>query len=101
TRVVLTSHGLLATLSSTYPRSGTAVIKTRFTIEFLCLPSVLRDAGSRTEMVISQGDDINNLVRFLGRNGVDRLFDETAFPNEAERSGIGITDGALLDCTRG
>ena len=101
TNGVQTSRGLFATLCSAYPRSGTAVIKTRFTNEFLCLPSVLRDAGYRTEMVISQGDDINNLDRFLGRNGVDRLFDEASFPNEAERLGIGITDGALLDFTRG
>ena len=39
--------------------------------------------------------------KHLGRNGVDRLFDEASFPNEAERLGIGITDGALLDFTRG
>src|SRR2546426_7543065 len=96
TNGVQTSRGLFATFCSAYPRYGTAVIKTRFMNDFLCLPSVLRDRGYRTEMVVTQGDDINNLGRFLGRNGMDRVFDEAAFPKDAERRGIGITVGALL-----
>jgi phosphoglycerol transferase MdoB-like AlkP superfamily enzyme len=101
TNGVQTSRGLFATLCSAYPRYGTAVIKTRFRNNFLCLPSVLREGGYRTEMVVGQGDDINNLDYFLGRNGMDRLFDEADFPQEAERLAMGITDGALLDFMRG
>lgn len=101
TNGVQTSRGLFATLCSSYPRYGTAMIKTRSTNDFLCLPSVLRDGGYRTEMIVSQGADVNNLSRFFGRNGVDRFFSEADFPKEAERLGIGMTDGALLDFVRG
>lgn len=101
TNGVQTSRGLFATLCSSYPRYGTAMIKTRSTNDFLCLPSVLRDGGYRTEMIVSQGAGVNNLGRFFGRNGVDRFFSEADFPKEAERLGIGMTDGALLDFVRG
>ena len=101
TNGVQTSRGLLATLCSSYPRYGTAMIKTRSTNDFLCLPSVLRDGGYRTEMVVSQGAGVNNLGRFFGRNGIDRFFSEADFPKEAQRLGIGMADGALLDFVRG
>jgi len=101
TNGVQTSRGLFATLCSFYPRYGTAVIKTKFMNDFLCLPSVLQNGGYRTEMVVSQGKDINNLGRFFGRNGMDRVFDDTDFPSDAEHLGIGITDGDLLNFTRG
>ncbi len=94
---VQTTRGLFSTLCSAFPRQGTAVIKTRYTHDYLCLPSLLRKAGYRTEMVVSLDNDLPGLEQFLERNGIDRYYGEHDFPSNAERLGVGLTDGALLD----
>ncbi|MFO0730467.1 MAG: LTA synthase family protein [Nitrospiraceae bacterium] len=94
---VQTLRGLFATLCSAWPRQGTAVIKTRRTHDFLCMPSVLRQAGYHTEMVVSLDSDLTGLREFLERNGIERYYAEQDFPQQAERLGLGLTDGALLD----
>ena len=94
---VQTTRGLLATLCSAFPRQGTAVIKTRNANEYLCLPSVLRRAGYRTEMVVSLDSDLPGLRSFAERNGVDRFYSEEDVPATAARLGVGLTDGALFD----
>ncbi len=97
TNGVQTSRGLFATLCSYYPRHGTAAIKTRAMHNYLCLPTVLRAQGYETEMVVGQAGTVNNLRPFFTRNGVDRFFDIEAFPPQAERMGLGVTDGAMFD----
>ncbi len=92
-----TSRGLFASFCSYYPRQGTSAMKTRYTRDYVCLPSLLRKSGYRTEMVISQHRDLNRLQRFMSRNGLHQLLDETDFPSGAERLGLGFTDGALFD----
>jgi phosphoglycerol transferase MdoB-like AlkP superfamily enzyme len=94
---VQTSRGLLATLCSTYPRHGAAAMKARYTHDYFCMPELLRRAGYRTEMVVSQHRDINRLHLFMSRNGLQQLFDESDFPAGAARLGLGYTDGALFD----
>lgn len=94
---VQTLRGLFATLCSAWPRQGTAVIKTRRTHDFLCMPSVLRQAGYRTEMVVSLDSDLAGLKEFLEYNGIERYYAEQDFPQQAERLGLGLTDGALLE----
>jgi hypothetical protein len=98
---VQTSRGLFASLCSYYPRHGNSAMKTRYTHDYLCLPSVLRKAGYRTEMVIGQHRDINRLHLFMSRNGLHQLFDESDFPEGAERQGLGLTDQALFEFLRG
>lgn len=95
-----TARGIFASFCSYYPRQGTAVMKTRYAQDYLCLPSLLRRHGYRTEMVIGQHRDLNRLHLFLSRNGVQALFDESDFPPGAERMGLGMTDGALFDLLR-
>jgi phosphoglycerol transferase MdoB-like AlkP superfamily enzyme len=75
-------------------------MKTRYAQDYLCLPSLLRKHGYRTEMVIGQHRDLNRLHLFLSRNGLHRLLDENDFPAGAERLGLGMTDGALFDMLR-
>ncbi len=94
---VQTSRGLFATLCSAYPRQGAAAMKTRYAHDYLCLPSLLQRSGYRTEMVIGQHRDLNRLQTFLSRNGLHQLFDEGDFPPDAERTGLGMADGALFD----
>jgi phosphoglycerol transferase MdoB-like AlkP superfamily enzyme len=96
---VQTFHGLFATLCSALPRHGVAAIKSRYTNDYLCLPSLLKRAGYTTQMVIGQNRDRNHsrLGLFMARNGLDELMDEGAFPAEAPRMGLGITDGALFE----
>ena len=74
-------------------------MKTLYTNDYLCLPSLLRDAGYRTEMVIGQNRDRGHehIGLFLARNGLQQLFDEQVFQGKNQRMGIGITDGALFD----
>ena len=95
-----TSRGLFASFCSYYPRQGTAAMKTRYAQDYLCLPSLLRKRGYRTEMVIGQHRDLNRLHIFLSRNGLQQLFDENEFPAGSERLGLGMTDGALFDFLR-
>jgi len=95
-----TARGLFASFCSYYPRQGTAAMKTRYAQDYLCLPSLLRKHGYRTEMVIGQHRDLNRLHIFLSRNGLHQLFDENEFPAGAERMGLGMTDGALFDMLR-
>ncbi|MGH7165092.1 MAG: LTA synthase family protein, partial [Nitrospiraceae bacterium] len=97
-----TARGLFASFCSYYPRQGTAVMKTRYTLDYLCLPSVLRKSGYRTEMVIGQNRDRNfdHIGLFMARNGLQQLFDESDFPDGAEKLGLGMTDGALFDFLR-
>lgn len=95
-----TARGLFASLCSYYPRQGTAAMKTRYAQDYLCLPSLLRKHGYRTEMVIGQHRDLNRLHLFLSRNGLQQLFDESEFPAGSERMGLGMTDGALFDMLR-
>jgi hypothetical protein len=94
---VQTSRGLFSTLCSYYPRHGSAAIKTRSDREYLCLPSVLRERGYRTEMVVGQSGTINNLRDFFPKNGIQRLYDAHDFPPDAQRMGLGLTDGAMFD----
>jgi hypothetical protein len=97
-----TSRGLFATLCSYYPRQGTAVMKTRYTLDYLCLPSVLKRAGYKTEMIVGQNRDRNydHIGLFLARNGIERMFDRNDFPPDAEAFGVGMTDGALFEFVR-
>jgi phosphoglycerol transferase MdoB-like AlkP superfamily enzyme len=99
---VQTFHGLFASFCSALPRHGAAAVKARHANEFLCLPSLLRRAGYRTEMVIGQNRDRNHsrLGFFMARNGLDELIDENGFPADAPRMGLGITDDALFDRIR-
>ena len=97
---VQSSRGLFASFCSAYPRQGTAVMKTRYTHDYLCLPSLLRKAGYHTEMVIGQHRDINRLHLFMSRNGLHQLLDESDFPADAEKFGLGFTDAALFDLMR-
>jgi len=97
---VATTRGLFSTFCSYYPRQGTAAIKTRYEQDYLCLPSLLRKGGFRTEMVISLDSDIPGIQPFMARNGLDRLYGESDFPADAERLGVGLTDGALFDFMR-
>jgi len=101
---VQTARGLFATLCSYYPRQGTAAMKTHYLHDYACLPSLLRERGYRTEMVIGYDRDLNRLHVFMARNGLQQLFDRTSFPASAEEigafAGIGRPDGALLDLMR-
>jgi hypothetical protein len=94
---VQTTRGLFSTLCSAFPRQGTAAIKTRYKQDYLCLPSVLQQAGYRTEMVLSLDSDLPGLHEFLSKNGIDHFYGEQDFSSDAERLGVGLTDGALLD----
>ena len=97
---VQTSRGLFATLCSYFPRHGAAAIKTRSSQEFLCLPSVLRKEGYRTEMVVGQSGSISNLRTFFTRHGIDYFYDINDYPAQAERMGLGATDSAIFDFIR-
>jgi hypothetical protein len=97
---VATTRGLFSTFCSSYPRQGAAALKTRYDRDYLCLPALLRDAGFATEMVISLNSDIPGVRPFMARNGLDRLYGEGDFPEDAERLGVGLTDGALLSFMR-
>ena len=94
---VQTSRGLFSTLCSYYPRHGAAAMKTRYAHDYLCLPSVLQRQGYKTEMVIGQHRDLNRLQMFMARNGLQELFSESEFPPDAERIGLGMSDGALFE----
>ena len=101
---VQTARGLFASLCSYYPRQGHAAMKFLYAHDYLCLPSLLRRGGYRTEMVISEKGDLNRLRAFVSRNGLDRLYDISDFPPEAKEigfgAGLGKPDGALLDLVR-
>jgi phosphoglycerol transferase MdoB-like AlkP superfamily enzyme len=97
---VQTAHGLFASFCSYYPNQGSPAMKTEYAHDYLCLPTILSRAGYRTEMVTGQHRDLNRLHLFMARNGLHQLFAEDDFPQSAERMGLGITDGALLDGVR-
>jgi hypothetical protein len=97
---VQTSRGLFASFCSYYPRQGASAMKTRYAHDYLCLPSLLRRSGYRTEMVINQHRDLNRLQLFMAQNGLHQLFAESDFPPDAERMGLGFSDGALFDFMR-
>jgi hypothetical protein len=94
---VQTTRGLFSTLCSTFPRQGAAAIKTRYAHDYQCLPSVLQKAGYRTEMVVSSRTNLSGLGEFFGKNGIEKYYHDDEFPSDAERLGIGLTDGALFD----
>jgi phosphoglycerol transferase MdoB-like AlkP superfamily enzyme len=50
-------------------------------------------------MVIAQskGSSRADLGLFVARNGIQRLFDVSDFPSQAEKLGLGATDNALFD----
>jgi phosphoglycerol transferase MdoB-like AlkP superfamily enzyme len=100
TNGVQTAHGLFPSFCSYYATQGPSAMKTRYTHDYLCLPTMLSRAGYRTEMVISQHRDLNRLQLFMARNGLHQLFAEDDFSPNAERIGLGITDGALFDGVR-
>jgi len=96
TNGVQTSRGLFASFCSYYPSLGPSEMKSRYTHDYLCLPTLLQRAGYRTEMVISQHHDINRLLLFMARNGLDEMFDESDFPENADKVKGQITDAALF-----
>jgi len=97
-----THHGMFSTFCSYYARYGRAAIKALYTYDYMCLPTVLRRAGYRTEMAIGHNRDYHqdHTAMFMARNGLHRFFDENDFPPDAERLGLGLTDGALFDFLR-
>ena len=97
---VQTSRGLFATFCSYYPRHGAAAMKTRYAHDYACLPSLLQRHGYWTEMVIGQHRDLNRLQTFMARNGLQQLVSQSDFPPEAERIGLGMSDGALFSLLR-
>jgi len=98
----LTHHGLFSSLCSQLSGYGQSPIKVRHTNDYLCLPSLLERAGYWTEMVIGYNRDHHqdHTALFLARNGVRQFLDEGNFPANAERMGLGVTDGALFDQVR-
>lgn len=92
------SSGLFATFCSYYPRQGPAVIKTRASRDFLCLPSILNRAGYRTELLIShRGElELNGLQGFMLRNGMERLLDEEDWKRLDARQEFNPNDEVLL-----
>jgi phosphoglycerol transferase MdoB-like AlkP superfamily enzyme len=101
---VQTARGLFATFCSYYPRQGTAAMKTHYMHDYACVPSLLRERGYWTEMVIGYHRDLNRLHLFMSRNGLNQLFDRSDFPSGIEDIGmqgsIGKPYGALLDLMR-
>lgn len=97
-----TARGLFATLCSYHSKLGWTTMRTHYTHDFLCLPSLLERAGYRNEMVLGQNRDrsYDHLGLFLARNGLHELLDSSDFPPEAIRLGLGMTDGALFDFLR-
>lgn len=95
----MTARALFSTLCSYYPRRGWAVMRARYTHEFLCFPEVLRKAGYWTEMVVGQNRDRNydHIALFLARNGIHQFLDENSFPPDAQKLGLGLTDESLFD----
>ena len=75
-------------------------MKTRYAHDYACLPSWLDRHGYRTEFVIGQHRDLNRLQTFMARNGLQRLVSESDFPPDAERIGLGMSDGALFSLLR-
>src|SRR5205814_869944 len=73
-----TFHGLFATLCSALPRHGVAATKARHANDYLCLPSLLKRAGYRTQMVIGQNRDRNHSRH--GRAGAGR-----SWPSRVDR----------------
>ncbi len=94
-----TGSGIFAIFCSYYPMLGPAVLHKADSPDFLCLPSMLRRGGYRTEMVMGQQPSGHNayLPEFMSKNGLEQLFDLDDFPAEAERLDLGPTDGALFD----
>jgi hypothetical protein len=94
-----THHGIFSSLCSFYSGYGRSPIKSRYTYEYLCLPSLLQRAGYETEMVLGYNRDYHqdHTALFVGRNGIKRFLDESRFPADAERMGLGVTDAALFD----
>jgi len=94
-----TFHGVFSSLCSALPRHGVAATKERYANDYLCLPSLLKRAGYRSEMVVGHTRDNNHsrLGLFMARNGLDELLDDRDFPPTALRMGLGLTDGALAD----
>jgi len=97
-----TFHGLFASLCSSLPRQGVAATKARYANDYLCLPRLLARGGYRTRMVIGQNRDRSHsrLGLFMARNGLEELIDESGFPRNAPRAGLGVADGALFDRIR-
>ena len=97
-----TFHGLFASLCSGLPRQGVAATKARYANDYLCLPTLLARGGYRTKMVIGQNRDRSHsrLGLFMARNGLEELIDESGFPRNAPRAGLGVADGALFDRIR-
>ncbi len=50
-------------------------------------------------MVIGYNRDCHqdHMALFLGRNGLQHFFDESRFPPQAKRVGLGMSDGAVID----
>jgi hypothetical protein len=99
-----TPRGLLASFCSYYPRRGFPAMKVFYTHDYLCFPSLLRDAGYHTEMVIGFPRDIDRLQLFMMRNGFQQVLDETDFADGGTRMGsgpsLGRPDGALFNFLR-
>lgn len=94
-----TFHGMFSSLCSYYPRYGRSSFQALFSHDYLCLPSILKNAGYQTEMVtgLNRDDQQEHQALFLARNGVQQVYDENNFPTNAKRLGLGKTDGDLFD----
>lgn len=94
-----TYHAMFSSFCSYYPRYGRSSFQALFSYDYLCLPSILKQAGYQTEMVsgFNRDDRQEHQALFLARNGVQQFFDENNFPPHAKRVGLGKTDGDLFD----
>ncbi|MDH5560243.1 MAG: LTA synthase family protein [Deltaproteobacteria bacterium] len=90
-------QGLLSTYCSVIPNYGVPILKRYANNHFLCLPELLRNKGYKTSWFYGTDAAMDNLIKFLPRNGFDRVDDRFAFDSNAEKLGRGFSDKELYD----
>jgi phosphoglycerol transferase MdoB-like AlkP superfamily enzyme len=92
-----TIRALEATTSSLPPLPGVSIVRRSRSRGLFTLPEVLRERGYQTLFVYGGRALFDGMGSYLTANGVDRVVDQSDYPDDAFRTAWGVADEVIFD----
>ncbi|MCM2268884.1 MAG: sulfatase-like hydrolase/transferase [Thermoanaerobaculia bacterium] len=92
-----TVRAIEATTASLPPLPGVSVVRRPQSVNLFTLPNVLREHGYQTLFVYGGRALFDGMGRYLSRNGVERIVEQSDFPAGTFATAWGVADEAIFD----
>jgi phosphoglycerol transferase MdoB-like AlkP superfamily enzyme len=92
-----TIRAIEATTSSLPPLPGISIVRRPQSENLFTLPELLRDRGYQTLWVYGGRALFDGMGRYLSHNGVDRIVEQSDYPEGTFKTAWGVADEAIFD----